>query len=90
MSLQDREAKSSYSFGVIATNYLSDIQRTGVASVNISLRDINDENPVMGQTLYTTTIDEITPVGTSVLTVTATDADMPNVSQMLLLIIVVT
>ena len=54
--------------------------------MNIRLQDINDEDPVMGQALYMTTIDETTPVGTSVLTVTATDADMPNVSQVLLLI----
>ena len=63
-----------------ATNYLSDIQRTGTAIVNVRLRDINDETPVFGQTLYTATIPERVPVGTAVLTVTASDGDMSNVS----------
>ncbi len=78
---QDREVKDSYSFGVVATNYLSEIQLFGTATVNIRIRDINDEVPVLGQENYSEDIDEITPVGTTILTVTASDGDMSGVSS---------
>lgn len=65
---------------MIATNYLSELQRYGTAFVNITLRDINDEVPVFGQERYTATINEITVLGTVVFTVTASDGDMSNVS----------
>lgn len=61
---------------MVATNYLSEIQRSGTASVTISLQDINDQTPAFDEEHYTATIPERTPPGTVVLTVTASDNDM--------------
>lgn len=81
--LQDREVRDSYSFGVIADNYLSSVIQTGTAQVTINILDINDEAPVFGQRLYTATVLERTPTNSVVLVVTASDDDTQNVSQVL-------
>ncbi|XP_066591300.1 cadherin-87A [Prorops nasuta] len=46
-----------------------------VALVNITIRDVNNNAPVFPQDLYTASIPEISPIGTLVGEVTATDAD---------------
>ncbi|XP_076686160.1 cadherin 87A isoform X2 [Andrena cerasifolii] len=45
------------------------------AIVNITIRDVNNNVPIFPQDLYTASIPEISPIGTVVEEVTATDAD---------------
>ncbi|XP_073730275.1 protocadherin gamma-A12-like isoform X17 [Misgurnus anguillicaudatus] len=50
-------------------------QRSGTAVIHITVLDINDNLPVFSQSVYKVTLPENTPSGTSVITVSATDAD---------------
>lgn len=77
--LQDREERDSYTFGVVADNYLSTVLQIGTAMVTITVGDVNDETPVFGQGSYSALVSERTPTNTLVLTVTATDNDLQNV-----------
>ena len=64
----------------MATNYLSEVPFSGTASVLISVGDVNDEVPVFNQSVYTATVAERTELGMSVLTVSAFDEDLADVS----------
>uniref|UniRef100_A0A8C9TCT0 FAT atypical cadherin 2 n=1 Tax=Scleropages formosus TaxID=113540 RepID=A0A8C9TCT0_SCLFO len=65
----DFERKSQYEFNVVAN-------RGGTETrVVIQVIDENDNNPLFTQSSYQGTLPENVPVGTSVLTVTATDRD---------------
>ncbi|KAM4586881.1 protocadherin beta-15-like [Fundulus diaphanus] len=50
-------------------------QRTGTVKIHINVLDANDNIPVFNKPMYKSTIPENSPVGTVVLTVSATDAD---------------
>ncbi|XP_073730291.1 protocadherin gamma-A12-like isoform X33 [Misgurnus anguillicaudatus] len=50
-------------------------QRSGTAVIHITVLDANDNVPVFSQSVYKVTLPENTPAGTSVITVSATDAD---------------
>ena len=45
------------------------------ATVNISIMDVNDNKPIFTQLSYTAAITENSPVGSSIVTLTATDLD---------------
>ena len=64
-----------------AENYLTDEQLRGSTQVTIRINDVNDETPMFSLPLYTQTLEERTPVGTTVLTVMASDDDLANVSN---------
>ncbi|XP_042645963.1 protocadherin gamma-A10-like [Tyto alba] len=49
--------------------------RTGTARIRVAVLDANDNAPVFGQAEYTARVPEDVPVGSTLLTVTATDAD---------------
>ncbi|XP_042339334.1 protocadherin alpha-3-like, partial [Plectropomus leopardus] len=49
--------------------------RSGTSEVIIHVLDINDNTPVFSSPLYKTSIIENTPIGTTVITLNATDAD---------------
>ncbi|XP_054073546.1 protocadherin gamma-A2-like [Rissa tridactyla] len=49
--------------------------RTGTARIRVSVLDANDNAPVFSQAEYTVRVAEDVPVGSALLTVTATDAD---------------
>lgn len=70
----DRERTSGYLLTITARDNgnppLSD-----TTDVEISLGDVNDNPPVFQQTTYTANVQEDALIGTSVLQVTATDAD---------------
>ena len=76
---QDREMQSLYSFTVLANNTQSDFPLTGTATVQITVRDINDEYPVFDESFYNGTLSELSVLGTTVLTVHAVDGDQANV-----------
>ncbi|XP_044060698.1 protocadherin alpha-3-like [Siniperca chuatsi] len=49
--------------------------KSGTSQIIINVLDVNDNVPIFTKPLYKTSITENAPLGTSVLTVTATDAD---------------
>lgn len=68
----------------MAINEESDDDLSTTANVVISITDINDHAPVFNKSSYDTSISELTPDGSYVLTVSATDGDEPNVSWRIL------
>ncbi|XP_078608437.1 protein dachsous-like [Branchiostoma floridae x Branchiostoma japonicum] len=70
----DRESVSSYNFTVLAVDG-GDPPRSSAAEVSITVTDVNDNSPAFLRTPYRQKVAEDTPTGTSVFTVTATDAD---------------
>ncbi|XP_071314654.1 protocadherin gamma-A11-like isoform X36 [Trachinotus anak] len=50
-------------------------QKSGTVVIHISVLDANDNVPVFSQTVYKASLPENSPLGTVVLTVSATDAD---------------
>nr|XP_041574900.1 protocadherin gamma-A10-like [Taeniopygia guttata] len=52
-----------------------DPARTGTARIRVTVVDVNDNAPVFSQAEYTVRVPEDVPVGSVLLTVTATDAD---------------
>ena len=45
------------------------------ATVNISIMDVNDNKPIFTQLSYSASVTENSPVGSSIVTLTATDLD---------------
>lgn len=70
----DRETTSAYSLVIEALDGGSPPLR-GRMTVNITIQDVNDNQPIFNQSSYSATIPENATVGTSVLRVYATDAD---------------
>ena len=70
----DRETKSSYLLSVSATEVDSNL--TSTATIYVAISDINDNAPSFTQGVYSREISESTPVGTEILQVIATDADL--------------
>ena len=77
MSL-DREMVAAYSLLVFATDGSSNgEQNTAFASINIHVMDYNDSPPHFVRTSYTGSIAEDVSVGTVIMNIDATDADLP-------------
>ncbi|XP_078595188.1 cadherin EGF LAG seven-pass G-type receptor 2-like isoform X2 [Branchiostoma floridae x Branchiostoma japonicum] len=70
----DREAHAIYDFNVQAADHGSPA-RTAAARVSINILDVNDNAPVFNPKVYYINVPEDANPGTSVLTVTANDAD---------------
>ncbi|XP_019363367.1 PREDICTED: cadherin-23 isoform X2 [Gavialis gangeticus] len=76
-SLLDREAKSEYILIVRAVDGgVGHNQKTGIATVNITLLDINDNYPVWRDAPYYINLVEMTPPDSDVTTVVAFDPDL--------------
>lgn len=73
----DREDKDSYQLNISAQDGGTP-PRYGFLTVNISVRDFNDNPPVFDHSDYSASVNETTPVGTSVVQVRATDRDADN------------
>uniref|UniRef100_A0A674HDU6 Cadherin domain-containing protein n=1 Tax=Taeniopygia guttata TaxID=59729 RepID=A0A674HDU6_TAEGU len=67
----DREQASEHRVTVVAR----DRARTGTARIRVTVLDANDNAPVFSQAEYTVRVPEDVPVGYTLVTVTATDAD---------------
>ena len=70
----DRETRKEYHLVIYAVDG-GDPIRTGSVNVNITITDQNDNAPVFSQSEYNITVQENSQVNTSILVVTATDAD---------------
>ena len=71
----DRETKDFYNLTIVAEDN-GNPKLTGTMEVNILIEDSNDNSPVFTQSPYNVTIEETTGVGTEILRLTATDADL--------------
>ncbi|XP_068183037.1 cadherin-23 [Antennarius striatus] len=75
-ALLDRELKSEYILIVRAVDGgVGPQQKTGIATVNITILDINDNAPVWRDEPYHTNVVEMSPVNTDVISVLAVDPD---------------
>nr|XP_014352631.1 PREDICTED: protocadherin Fat 3 [Latimeria chalumnae] len=72
----DREAQASYNITVKATDQGLDLQLSSLATVTITVLDINDNPPVFERRDYLATVAEDIALGTSVLTVFAASKDI--------------
>ena len=68
----DREMLDAYTLGVIATDGGG---RSAQSTVEISIMDINDNSPVFDPSSYSMTVYENATVNSTLISVTATDAD---------------
>ncbi|NXE30378.1 PCDGC protein, partial [Ardeotis kori] len=70
----DREASAFHEL-VLRASDGGDPARTGTARIRVVVLDANDNAPVFSQAEYTVRVPEDVPVGSALVTVTATDAD---------------
>lgn len=70
----DYEQQQKYHFNVKATDQGLE-KLSGIASVVVTVIDANDNNPIFKTPSYTVGVLESVPIGTFVVTVTATDLD---------------
>ncbi|XP_035882724.1 cadherin-23 isoform X2 [Phyllostomus discolor] len=76
-SLLDRETKAEYILIVRAVDGgVGHNQKTGIATVNITLLDINDNHPTWKDAPYYINLVEMTPPDSDVTTVVAVDPDL--------------
>ncbi|KAM4852687.1 cadherin-23 [Thomomys bottae] len=76
-SLLDRETKSEYILIVRAVDGgVGHNQKTGIATVNVTLLDINDNHPIWKDAPYYINLVEMTPPDSDVTTVVAVDPDL--------------
>ncbi|KAM4607527.1 protocadherin-15-like [Polymixia lowei] len=71
----DRELRSRYDLVVEASDGAVDPRRTTL-TLSVQVTDIDDNSPVFSQQTYVVNVPENSPVGTVVLTLSATDADL--------------
>lgn len=71
----DRERRGSYDLFIRATDSGSPTHLHTDATLNITLLDTNDFDPVFDPDLFSARVPEATPIGTSVVALRATDAD---------------
>ncbi|XP_059170363.1 protocadherin-11 X-linked-like [Physella acuta] len=74
-SLLDRESRPFYFLKVVALDGGSP-RRSGELTINVTLNDVNDNAPRFSQQVYDVSVDEVAPVGSRVMTLTATDDDV--------------
>ncbi|XP_057705000.1 protocadherin-15 isoform X5 [Corythoichthys intestinalis] len=71
----DRELQSEYELVIEASDGASDPRRTTL-TLTVLVADIDDNSPVFSQQTYVVNVPENSPVGTVILTLSATDADL--------------
>ncbi|VDI14455.1 protocadherin delta 1 [Mytilus galloprovincialis] len=78
----DRETQKFYRFRVVAKDGGIPI-RSGSVLINVTLLDTNDNSPIFEHLEYAVSFPENTPVGTTVLKVTANDKDIGENGEVL-------
>ena len=71
----DREAVSKFTLKLSCYDKGKPKRLSGEITLDITVEDVNDNNPVFDQPLYAVSVSEETPVGTVVASVQAHDAD---------------
>lgn len=71
----DREVKDKYNVVIIAKDGGNPV-KIGAMSVNITVTDVNDNAPVFTDNNYNITVRENVTIGTTILTIKATDKDI--------------
>ncbi|XP_067670754.1 protocadherin Fat 4-like [Haliotis asinina] len=74
-TILDYEKRRNISFTIIAMETETSAHQSSSARVTLVLNDVNDHDPDFGSPSYTANVAENSPNGTSVLLITATDAD---------------
>uniref|UniRef100_A0A8C7KSS8 Cadherin-10 n=1 Tax=Oncorhynchus kisutch TaxID=8019 RepID=A0A8C7KSS8_ONCKI len=74
----DREEKAYYTLRAKAVNRITNTSLEGESEFIIKIHDINDNEPKFTKDPYFTEVPEMSPLGTVVMQVTATDADDPT------------
>uniref|UniRef100_A0A3B4GRZ4 Cadherin 24 n=1 Tax=Pundamilia nyererei TaxID=303518 RepID=A0A3B4GRZ4_9CICH len=74
----DREEKDEYRLIATATDRQTDRALEPSSQFIIRVQDINDNPPVFDEGPYSATVPEMANIGTSIIQVTATDADDPT------------
>ena len=74
----DREVSGSYRFYVEAKDQGSPRSRSAISTIQISVLDRNDNDPVMSQRSYDIVVSESEPLGSEILKVVATDPDQDS------------
>ncbi|OWK02098.1 hypothetical protein Celaphus_00018094, partial [Cervus elaphus hippelaphus] len=74
----DREEKAFYTLRAQAINRRTLRPVEPESEFVIKIHDINDNEPTFPEEIYTASVPEMSVVGTSVVQVTATDADDPS------------
>uniref|UniRef100_A0A1A8FUM8 Cadherin 24, type 2 n=1 Tax=Nothobranchius korthausae TaxID=1143690 RepID=A0A1A8FUM8_9TELE len=74
----DREEKDEYRLIATATDRQTERPLEPSSQFIIRVQDINDNPPVFDEAPYTATVPEMANIGTSIIQVTATDADDPT------------
>ncbi|XP_063336317.1 cadherin-8 isoform X1 [Pelmatolapia mariae] len=77
MKRLDREEKAEYTLTAKVTNAITGQLLEAMTEFIIKVQDINDNAPKFTEGPYHAAVEEMSAVGTSVITVTATDADDP-------------
>ncbi|XP_031645861.1 protocadherin alpha-7-like isoform X12 [Oncorhynchus kisutch] len=70
----DREQNTNHSFILTAIDGANP-PRSGTLNITVTVVDVNDNRPVCGKDIYSVTIQENAPIGTTVLNINATDTD---------------
>ena len=70
----DREHQHRYNFKVEAKDQ-GDPPRSATATIEVNIRDVNDNSPIFEPKVYYEVVSEEDPLGTPVVTVTAKDRD---------------
>ncbi|XP_056155832.1 cadherin-10-like isoform X2 [Lampris incognitus] len=71
----DREEKAMYTLHAKVLDRNTNAELEPDTEFNVKIHDINDNEPKFSKELYFASVPEMSEVGTSVITVTATDAD---------------
>ncbi|XP_067342953.1 cadherin-10-like isoform X4 [Channa argus] len=71
----DREEKAMYTLHAKVLDRNTNAELEADTEFNIKIHDINDNEPKFAREIYFASVPEMSEVGTSVVTVTATDAD---------------
>ncbi|XP_061692666.1 protocadherin-15-like [Syngnathoides biaculeatus] len=73
----DRELRSGYELVIEASDEAVDPRRTAL-TVTVTVTDIDDNSPVFSRQTYVVNVPENSPVGTVILTLSATDSDLSS------------
>ncbi|XP_059138740.1 protocadherin Fat 4-like [Physella acuta] len=77
-ALQDYESSTKSLSSTILVSDSGSPSRTTTVTTSFFILDVDDEKPVFSAASYPISIDETLAIGSSVIQVTATDADAPN------------